>query len=56
MSSRKDLRGIGRYSRKCAKELAFDLKCAFAWDNTKDGDAFWRDVYTRLVRLSKEGF
>ena len=56
MSSRKDLRGIGRYSRKCAKELAFDLKGAFAWDNTKDGDAYWRDVYARLIRLSKEGF
>ena len=47
---------IGEYGQQSAEALAFALKCAFAWDNTKDGDAFWRDVHARLIRLSKEGF
>ena len=47
---------IGEYGQRSAEALAFALECAFAWDNTKDGDAFWRDVHARLIRLSKEGF
>ena len=47
---------IGRYGQQSARAVAVALKCAFAWDNTKDGDAFWRDVHARLIRLSKEGF
>ena len=47
---------IGRYGQQSAEKLAVALECAFAWDNTKDGDAYWRDVHARLIRLSKAGF
>jgi hypothetical protein len=47
---------IGEYGQELTEQIAFALKCAFAWDNTRDGDAFWRDVRARLIRLSKEGF
>ena len=56
MSEDQEISRIGEYGQELAEQLAVALKRAFAWDNTKDGDAFWRDVHARLIRLSKEGF
>ena len=56
MSEKQEISRIGRYGQQSAERVALALKCAFAWDNTKDGDAYWSDVYARLIRLSKEGF
>ena len=47
---------IGEYGQRSAEALADALKNAFVWKNTKDGEAYWIEVYERLIRLSKEGF
>ena len=38
--------------RDNALKLAHDLMSAFAWDATKQGNAYWIEVYNNLLKIA----
>lgn len=38
-----------------AEEIAYALSSGFAWSDTKQGDAYWREVHSNLMDIRRNG-
>lgn len=41
-----------KIDRDKARKLAGELMSAFAWDATKQGNAYWIEVYINLLKIA----
>ena len=52
----KELSNNNLYNKERTWIVANNLYYAFNWEDTKEGNEYWKDVYDRLNRIAKEGF
>jgi hypothetical protein len=46
---------LTKHQRRRACDLAIDLRGAFVWQETPQGEAYWRKVYDNLAALGDCG-
>ena len=52
----KELSNNNLYNKERTWIVANNLYYAFNWEDTKEGNEYWKDVYDRLNRIAKEGY
>lgn len=41
--------------RENVRDIAHDMIVGFEWHRTNEGEAFWTDIYNRLLRIAEKG-